>query len=278
LERLERFVRAPQPQIAVVYGRRRIGKSLLIQQALQGRAPLLFEALEERPKRDQLNHFMLQLRHLTGRNVRPLRWTEALLELFEAIKENPRPIVFDEFQWMANYRHELVSELKYVWDGFLAKLPGQKLILCGSIASFMVEKVLKSSALYGRIDIELEVPALRTYDRLEIWVFAEVTGEDALIFGSEIAVWFERKILHSEVDRRVIPQQLEILGNTTGQHVRLPTHHSIVAQTAGTSNISYTTPTCVSTSRSSVPISRKSAQVRGQISWREYPEAVPSTP
>jgi AAA+ ATPase superfamily predicted ATPase len=52
LERLERFVRSPQPQIAVVYGRRRIGKSLLIQQALQGRAPLLFEALEERPKRD----------------------------------------------------------------------------------------------------------------------------------------------------------------------------------------------------------------------------------
>jgi hypothetical protein len=37
---------------------------------------------------------------------------------------------------MANYRHELVSDLKYVWDNFLATLPGQKLILCGSIAGF----------------------------------------------------------------------------------------------------------------------------------------------
>ena len=162
LERLGRFMRASQSRIAVIYGRRRIGKSLLIQQALQGRAPLLFEALEGRPTRDQLNHFAFQLQTLTGhRAARPRRWTEALLQLYDAIKDNPRPIVFDEFQWMANYRHELVSELKYVWDRFLSKLPGQKLILCGSIASFMVEKVLRSSALYGRIEAELAVPAFK---------------------------------------------------------------------------------------------------------------------
>jgi uncharacterized protein len=159
---LDRFARSPQPRIAVVHGRRRIGKSVLLQQALQGKSPLFFEALEERPTRDQLNHFALQLRHQTGHPVgRPRRWTEALLQLHEALEHNPRPIVFDEFQWMANYRHELVSELKFAWDRFLSKLPGQKLILCGSIASFMVEKVLKSSALYGRIETELEVPAFK---------------------------------------------------------------------------------------------------------------------
>lgn len=31
-------------------------------------------------------------------------------------------MVFDELQWIANYRHQLVSDLKYVWDGFFAKL------------------------------------------------------------------------------------------------------------------------------------------------------------
>jgi len=69
LGRLNHFNRTPQSRIAVVYGRRRIGKSLLIQQALQSRKPLFFEALEERPTRDQLNHFMLQLQHATGRSV-----------------------------------------------------------------------------------------------------------------------------------------------------------------------------------------------------------------
>lgn len=162
LARLDRFVRSPDSRIAVLYGRRRIGKSVLLQQALQGKAPLFFEALEERGTRDQLDHFMLQLRLSTGHgSAKPRRWTEALLQLHEAIEDNPRPIVLDEFQWMANYRHELVSELKYVWERFLAKLPGQKLILCGSIASFMVEKVVKSSALYGRIDTELAVPPFK---------------------------------------------------------------------------------------------------------------------
>src|SRR5262249_11056901 len=55
------------------------------------------------------------------------------------------------------YRHEIVSDLKHVWDRYFSKLPGQKLILCGSIASFMVEKVIKSKALYGRVDTEIEL-------------------------------------------------------------------------------------------------------------------------
>src|SRR5207244_2459380 len=130
-----------------VFGRRRIGKSSLIRQALQGREALFFDALEERPRREQIAHFMFQLQQQLENSdsprfpasvAPPASWKEAFLVLFEAIKDEPRPVVFDELQWMANYRHELVSDLKYVWDGFFARLPGQKLILCGSIASFMI--------------------------------------------------------------------------------------------------------------------------------------------
>lgn len=82
----------------------------------------------------------------------PATWKQGFLLLFTALKAKPCVVVFDEFQWMANYRHELIADLKFVWDGFFATLPGQKLILCGSIASFMVNKVIKSSAFYGRIE------------------------------------------------------------------------------------------------------------------------------
>jgi uncharacterized protein len=162
LERLGKFIAAAKPAIALLHGRRRIGKSLLMQRALQGQGAWFFEGLEERPKRDQINHFLFQLRQFTGRDPgKPRSWKEALLELFAALKDQPRPIVFDEFQWMANYRHELVSELKFVWERYFSTLPRQKIILCGSIASFMVEKVLKSNALYGRIDLEMELVAFK---------------------------------------------------------------------------------------------------------------------
>jgi hypothetical protein len=58
---------------------------------------------------------------------------------------------------MANYRSELVSELKIIWDQYLNKLAGVSLILCGSIVSFMITKVLKSKALYGRVNCTIHL-------------------------------------------------------------------------------------------------------------------------
>jgi uncharacterized protein len=62
LEKLRSFQHSRKSQIAVVYGRRRIGKSLLLTQALKGRSVLFFEGLENRPKKQQSQHFMFQLR------------------------------------------------------------------------------------------------------------------------------------------------------------------------------------------------------------------------
>ena len=58
---------------------------------------------------------------------------------------------------MANYRADVVSELKLMWDGYLSQIPGTTLILSGSIASFMLDKVLNSSALYGRVETILHL-------------------------------------------------------------------------------------------------------------------------
>lgn len=203
LERLGRFVTSPEPAIAAVFGRRRIGKSSLIKEALQGQDALFFDALEERPRREQIAHFMFQLQHqleisdstrFPAALAPPASWKEAFLVLFEAIKDKPRAIVFDELQWMANYRHELVSDLKFVWDGFFAKLPGQKLILCGSIASFMINKVIKSSALYGRVDAQI---------RLAGFSLAE-TSE--LLKGRGVD-----EILHAQMVTAGVPKYLRLL-------------------------------------------------------------------
>ncbi len=177
LTRLEKFVDSKQPAIAAIYGRRRIGKSSLIKQALAGRDALFFDALEERPRREQISHFMFQLlqqleaadrSQIPTSAAAPATWKQGFLLLFTALKAKPCVVVFDEFQWMANYRHELIADLKFVWDGFFATLPGQKLILCGSIASFMVNKVIKSSAFYGRIDTQMQLSGFKLKETSEL--------------------------------------------------------------------------------------------------------------
>lgn len=139
--------------IAVIYGRRRIGKSFLIREFLKNSEAIHFEGLEGQSKKQQLKNFILQLNHQTDSHFAHVKsWSEAFLYLEKVLKVKPAWIVLDEFQWMGNYRSEIVSELKMVWDQYLSHIPNVSLILCGSIASFMTSKVIKSKSMYGRTD------------------------------------------------------------------------------------------------------------------------------
>ncbi len=70
LELLRGKVNSPRSSVCVVYGRRRIGKSALVEKALEGARSLTFEGLEGRPKQRQIDHFLTQLTHQTN-TVRP---------------------------------------------------------------------------------------------------------------------------------------------------------------------------------------------------------------
>lgn len=207
LAQLARFLSRKQASVAVVYGRRRIGKSCLIREAL-GEAPALhFEGLENRPKREQIQAFLMQLSHQTGDGVggkAPRTWREAFLLLEPVLKRQPACVVLDEFQWMANYRSEIVSDLKLVWDQYLSRIPGVSLILCGSIASFMTTKVIRSSALYGRTD---------TVIHLKEFQFSE-TRRMLPQYGLD-------ELLEAQMVLGGVPKYLELVGEHPSLHLAM---------------------------------------------------------
>jgi hypothetical protein len=69
-------------------------------------------------------------------------------------------VLFDELQWMAAEKPGLVSRLKFVWDNHFLKRNCVHLVLCGSVSSFLVKRVVNSKALYGRIDLVLHLRAM----------------------------------------------------------------------------------------------------------------------
>jgi len=160
LQLIKTKVESRNSAIIVVYGRRRVGKSLLIDQAMNNYKALKFEGIENRSTTDQINNFLLQLNYQL-KPEKPVHntsnWREAFIYLFDQIKDRSTHLVFDEFQWMANYRKDIVSDLKMVWDQYLSQIPGLTLVLCGSIASFMLHKVIRSKALYGRTDLHIHL-------------------------------------------------------------------------------------------------------------------------
>jgi len=159
---LEAAVKAPEPRIALIYGRRRVGKTSLIRAAV-GKSPAIFiEGLENQSQQTQIASFLRQVREQTGREAGPATtWEDALLGLHRLLGKKRMILVLDEFQWLANYRQELISALKMVWENYLSQTPGRTLILCGSIASFMTTRVLRGSAFHGRVNTVVHLQGFR---------------------------------------------------------------------------------------------------------------------
>jgi AAA+ ATPase superfamily predicted ATPase len=106
MEALGAFLQRDRPSVGVIYGRRRIGKSLLIRKALEGRKGLFFEGLENRPKREQIKAFVFELVRQTGLSpgVGTIgTWRQALALLEPVLRKEPACVVFDEFQHNRRY-------------------------------------------------------------------------------------------------------------------------------------------------------------------------------
>ncbi|MFN7905473.1 MAG: AAA family ATPase [Pseudobdellovibrionaceae bacterium] len=169
LDQLSEDYKSIKSTIAVLYGRRRVGKSFLLQHYSQKKKnSLYFEGLENEQTPGQILHFLRQWAKQSQQpNIAKYKltsWNEVFDELTKTIKQHKQKtvIVFDEFQWMASQQTRLVSLIKFYWDNHW-KNENIQLVLCGSIAHFMVERVIHSKALYGRIQVEMlieELPAM----------------------------------------------------------------------------------------------------------------------
>jgi AAA+ ATPase superfamily predicted ATPase len=155
--------------LVALYGRRRVGKTALVEKAFERDRLWKFEGLEGASAKKQIGHFLLTLSHYVQdpslarrRDVRT--WEQALLLLSEKMGRDPCVVFFDEFQWMAGMRHSLVSIFKWAWDNSFSKKDKCRFILCGSVSSFIVNHVVKSTALYGRVDVELNLRPFSVYD------------------------------------------------------------------------------------------------------------------
>ncbi len=157
-----------QSQLIAIYGRRRVGKSTLIKHfASKSKAKFIYvEGLENQQTKIQITKFVselyAQLKNEHLKSYRPKSWIELFDYLTNEVfnKSNKKIILcLDEFQWLAANRTLLVSLIKSYWDNHW-KHQNIMIILCGSIASFMINKVIKSKALYGRIDLELLIEPL----------------------------------------------------------------------------------------------------------------------
>lgn len=173
LQSLNKIYQSPEGKLVVIYGRRRIGKSRLIEQFILEKKHLRFEGLEQGRTQIQINNFTAdlaqQLNDSLLAQVKISTWLPILdyLTTFFANNREKCILFLDEFQWLCVNQSKLVSLIKKYWDLYWSK-QGVMLILCGSVSSFMTKRVISSKALYGRINLEICLQPLNPVESFQL--------------------------------------------------------------------------------------------------------------
>lgn len=159
LQALEALYRKPGFQMTILYGRRRIGKSTLLQKFAEHKKVIFYTAIRSSLYRnlELLSQRVLEV--LAPESLGMVFQNLEQLFSFLAKKCQKERIVFilDEFPYMAEEYPSLLSILQKAIDTEWQQ--GQMyLILCGSSLSFMEEKVLsEKSPLFGRRTSQLKL-------------------------------------------------------------------------------------------------------------------------
>lgn len=148
-------------QMAVIYGRRRVGKTRLITEFTQDKPTLFFTALEQADS-DNLKDFSARLTEFfalpAGTSFES--WRAAFDYLADRATQERFVVVLDEFPYAAARNESLPSLLQILIDHKLSST-GVFLILCGSNQGFMESEVLgRKSPLYGRRTVQMKLTPL----------------------------------------------------------------------------------------------------------------------
>lgn len=184
LSELNRLYASNKFEFAVIYGRRRVGKTALINEFIRGKKAIYFTGVETNAKQNLETFSKCIFSYSSSVNTDAVFPSfQAALENVFALAENERLIlVIDEYPYVARSERSLASTLQLLIDQHQAN---SKLfiILCGSSMSYMEDKVLAYKApLYGRRTAQFK---LLPFDFFETCEYLKgMSMEDcALIYG-----------------------------------------------------------------------------------------------
>ena len=191
---LSRFVGHPgqEPALGIVSGRRRQGKTFLLDAVCRATGGFYFAGTEATAA-ESLRQFGVALGRFTDQPVpyRFHRWDEAVDALMAvgAGRAAPVPVVLDEFPYLVRPAPELPSLLQRALgpQGRQAGVAPVRLLLCGSALSFMGGLLAGTAPLRGRASLELVVPTLDFRLAAEFWGIADprlATMVNAVVGGT----------------------------------------------------------------------------------------------
>ena len=168
LQELKRQTKKKIASLIVVKGRRRIGKSRLIEEFCKPYRHYVLVGLSptnKTTKQSQIDEFASQLGTMFGiPGIKADHWNTLFLFLAKQTTKGRVVIVLDEISWMGSEDPDFLRKVKNAWDLHFKKNPKLILIICGSASSWIDKNILSSTGFVGRVSYTLSLDELPLSD------------------------------------------------------------------------------------------------------------------
>ncbi|NQZ08505.1 MAG: AAA family ATPase [Algicola sp.] len=162
-------------KVIVLTGRRRVGKSTLIEQFSSAQKKLSFYQVtgkapqKENRKINELKHLSYQIQS-TFDVPRPVlyEWDDALYAMASYVKGGNCILMIDEMNWFGKTHDDMPGSLFTLWELKLKGIKGLTLILTGSLAGWIQQYIIENAGWYGRISWQHTLQPLPLKDALAI--------------------------------------------------------------------------------------------------------------
>ena len=155
---LRRCMESDRSEFVIVYGRRRVGKTFLIDRYFNGEYDFSFVGRNNQAMAKQLRAFAKSLKKYARMEKQPVLkdWFDAfdaLEEYLESLDEDRKKVVFiDEMPWIDTPQSEFVEALEGFWNAWGARRSDIVLVASGSASSWMMDKLVNNpGGLHARI-------------------------------------------------------------------------------------------------------------------------------
>lgn len=168
---MQQLLKSNEAEMLAVIGRRRVGKTFLIQNAFKKHLFFEITGIQNASKKEQLFNFT---RQFTLSSKKPISlpnissWYEAFIHLetyLESSKSSrKRVLFFDELPWLASPKSEFLEALSHFWNNW-ANTQNILVVICGSAASWMIDKVIHNKGgLHNRVTKLIRLQPFSLYE------------------------------------------------------------------------------------------------------------------
>jgi uncharacterized protein len=169
---LQQALNSPESELIAMYGRRRVGKTHLIQTVYREQMAFQLTGIQDSNIDRQLENFtetLIATFNLPADTPTPPNWFRAFRRLIDCLKthvsDTKKVIFLDELPWLDSPESGFLPAFDHFWNSWATRQDNIVVVICGSAASWMIQNIVRhKGGLHNRITRRIRLMPFNLYE------------------------------------------------------------------------------------------------------------------